>query len=172
MLQSRAWKEKPSHWQPTYMPLTRACSLYPISRTISQLESLKFLPYLQHLDGASIHSTWDDYDKAISWNLKLSYGVESSSSRFVSPKSMGFQAFFGLSWMLHWLLMNASIILPWAISHFEQYDRFTLAQIILSLTIDQASNILSLNWMESRQLKALINPFEHCKFKLSTRALV
>ena len=81
--------------------------------------------------------------------------VESSKSRFVGPKTMSFQAFFGLSRMLHWRVKNVSLLLysiisP-LISHFE-HGRFTLAQSIESLKIGQA--------------------LETCKFELSTRALV
>ena len=81
--------------------------------------------------------------------------VESSKSRFVGPKTMSFQAFFGLSWMLHWSVKNVSLLLysiiSLLISHFE-HGRFTLAQSIESLKIGQA--------------------LETCKFELSTRALV
>ena len=67
-----------------------------------------------------------------------------------------------------WMLPSCP---PWAISRFEQCDRFTLARTISRLTIDQALNNLSLNWMEACPLQVLINPFKSCKFKLSIQAL-
>ena len=137
--------------------LLHSCALYTwdFNLRASTLTGLTTLRW--RLNKYHVKRLW----QALSRTPKLRH-VKSSSSQFVGPKPMGFQALFCLSWMVPCLVS----IPPWHLT------LSTATSHLLKLLRTWGLVKLPIAWALDEHANSRYQTHQNCTFKLSTWALV